>query len=311
MPALSFEEALELTKLYSAAGLLPDRSKQSATSSASSAKESSPHSIYSPSLILERPFRNPHHSASSAGLVGGGTYPRPGEISLSHMGILFLDELTEFPRHHLDMLRQPLENGSITISRSQHTLTYPASFLLVGACNPCPCGYLTDPVRTCICSPYQATRYWSRLSGPLLDRFDLHVEVPRLNEEELGENNSERKDISNKENSQNIRLRVERAAEHQKERFPQDIFTYNGQLSHKQVKQFCQIDEKSRQLLVKAICQFGLSARSYDRLLRVSRTLADLDTCEQIELRHVAEALKYRLRSEQQEQGKIPHATTL
>jgi magnesium chelatase family protein len=150
MPILSFEEALELTKLYSAAGLLPGHCNQN---------KMTPHTISPFSLLMERPFRNPHHSASSAGLVGGGTYPRPGEISLSHMGILFLDELTEFPRRHLDMLRQPLETGQITISRSQLTLTYPASFLLVGACNPCPCGYLTDPIKTCICSPYQAARY--------------------------------------------------------------------------------------------------------------------------------------------------------
>ncbi len=278
MPPLAFEEALELTKLYSAAG-------------------------FKSSLILERPFRNPHHSASANGLVGGGTYPRPGEISLSHMGILFLDELTEFPRHHLDLLRQPLENSCITISRCQHTLTYPASFLLIAACNPCPCGYLSDPIKSCICSPYQAERYWSRLSGPFLDRLDLHVDVPRLNEEELGGNGSEKN-----ESSENIKYRVERAVTCQKERFSTENFIYNGKLSHKQVKQFCHIDKRSRDLLVKAICQFGLSARSYDRLLRVARTIADLEACEQIEHHHVGEALKYRLRCEREPVGKIPHA---
>lgn len=337
MPALSFEEALELTKLYSAAGFLPAHPTQNQRATSELHKETishpsmtspsihptivseaySPHAVSVPSLVLERPFRNPHHSASSAGLVGGGTYPRPGEISLSHMGILFLDELTEFPRHHLDLLRQPLENGCITISRCQHTLSYPASFLLVGACNPCPCGYLNDPVKTCICSPYQAARYWARLSGPLLDRFDLHIEVPRLNEDELGADTGEDKPGKNKPNknktgnhpdtSENIRLRVERAVACQKERFGDGSCTYNGQLSHRQVKQSCRIDEKSRQLLVKAVCQFGLSARSFDRLLRVARTVADLDASEAINSHHVAEALKYRLRSEQQP-GRIPHA---
>lgn len=298
MPPLAFEEALELTKLYSAAGFLPAQKKQN-----KSVEHTALQDAADAALILERPFRSPHHSASSPGLIGGGTYPRPGEISLSHMGILFLDELTEFPRHHLDLLRQPLENSCITISRCQHTLTYPASFLLVAACNPCPCGYLSDPVKSCICSPYQAERYWSRLSGPFLDRLDLHVDVPRLNEEELGGNGSEKN-----ENSQTIKYRVERAVSCQKERFGSESFTYNGKLSHKQVRQFCQIDQKSRQLLVKAICQFGLSARSYDRLLRVARTIADLDASEPIEQHHVAEALKYRLRCEREPVGKIPHA---
>ena len=323
MPPLLFEEALELTKLYSIAGQANGMS----------------------SLLLERPFRSPHHSASSKGLVGGGNYPRPGEISLSHMGILFLDELTEFPRHHLDLLRQPLESGTITISRAQHTLTYPASFLLVGACNPCPCGYLTDPVKACICSPYQATRYWSRLSGPFLDRLDLHIDVPRLGESELGNNNGRQnsnaqnsksvnggrdsgdsdnghddndygnsyKSNSKKNESQSsadIRLRVERAVSCQKERLGEIDFVYNGRLSHKQVQKFCSIDQKSHALLVRAICQFGLSARSYDRLLRVARTIADLEASENISFSHVAEALKYRLRTTQQPEKRVPLAVT-
>jgi magnesium chelatase family protein len=296
MPALSFEEALELTKLYSIAGLL--NGNQTKSIGEENVDHLPGHASQSYSLVLERPFRSPHHSASSKGLVGGGAYPKPGEISLSHMGILFLDELAEFPRHHLDLLRQPLESGSITISRAQHTLTFPASFLLVGACNPCPCGYLTDPIKACICSPYQAIRYWSRLSGPFLDRLDLHVDVPRLNEEDLGADM--RNEPVHSENSANIRLRVERAIQCQKERLGEESFTYNGNLNHKQIKQFCQIDQKSHELLVRAICQFGLSARSYDRLLRVARTIADLEASEIIAYQHVAEALKYRLRTEQQ-----------
>lgn len=348
MPPLSFEEALELTKLYSIAGLLNTNQKKNTEANnfehgegvtngtingAINTAHSTPYS-----LVLERPFRSPHHSASAKGLVGGGNYPRPGEISLSHMGILFLDELAEFPRHHLDLLRQPLENACVTISRAQHTLTFPASFLLVGACNPCPCGYLNDPVRNCICSPYQAIRYWSRLSGPFLDRLDLHVDVPRLSEEDLGVNRKNIADKScnndnagrggggdgrdtdsgldasssvngfyNTESSASIRLRIERAIECQKERLAEQPFTYNGNLSHKQIKQYCQIDQKSHELLVRAVCQFGLSARSYDRILRVARTIADLEASENIVYQHVAEALKYRLRTEQQSGRKTQH----
>jgi magnesium chelatase family protein len=290
MPSLSFEEALELTKLYSTAGLL---SEQQAKANHSENTEHSIKEGAAYSLVLERPFRSPHHSSSAKGLVGGGNYPKPGEISLSHMGILFLDELAEFPRHHLDLLRQPLENAAITLSRAQHTLTFPASFLLVGACNPCPCGYLNDPIKACICSPYQALRYWSRLSGPFLDRLDLHVDVPRLDEKDLELN---RDDSPSIDNSAAIRLRVERAIEYQKERLGNQNFIYNGNLSHKQIKEFCKIDQKSHEILVRAICQFGLSARAYDRLLRVSRTIADLEVSEIITYQHVAEAIKYRLR---------------
>ncbi len=313
MPSLSFEEALELTKLYSIAGLLNGNQAKSTEEENGDHSPNGAAAAYS--LVLERPFRSPHHSASAKGLVGGGMYPRPGEISLSHMGILFLDELAEFPRHHLDLLRQPLENGLITISRAQHTLTFPASFLLVGACNPCPCGYLTDPIKACICSPYQAIRYWSRLSGPFLDRLDLHVDVPRLGEDDLGagmysasSGDTGNSNGSSTENSASIRLRVERAIACQKERLGEENFTYNGNLNHRLIKQFCQIDQKSHELLVRAICQFGLSARSYDRLLRVARTIADLEASENITYPHMAEALKYRLRTEQQPGRRVPSA---
>jgi magnesium chelatase family protein len=265
MPPLSFEEALELTKLYSVAGLLTSKT----------------------SLILERPFRSPHHSATSIGLVGGGSVPKPGEISLSHMGILFLDELTEFPRTCLDTLRQPLEAAEVTITRATQSLTYPASFLLVGACNPCPCGYRGDSVKYCICSPYQADRYWSKISGPLLDRIDLHIEVSRLKEQELAGN-------FGTDSSETIRLRVERAVRRQRKRFGEGKFVFNGQLNQRQLARYCNIDEKSRLLLAKAITQLGLSARAYDRILRISRTIADLADHENVSAMDIAEAIAYR-----------------
>ncbi|MBI4533168.1 MAG: YifB family Mg chelatase-like AAA ATPase [Candidatus Melainabacteria bacterium] len=265
MPPLEFAEALELTKLYSVAGRLSNKR----------------------SLVCHRPFRAPHHSASATGLIGGGSIPKPGEISLSHLGILFLDELTEFPRGHLEVLRQPLETGNITISRAQQTLTYPASFLLVGACNPCSCGYRGDPVKYCVCTPSQAERYWARLSGPLLDRIDLHVDVSRLKENELASTECG-------ESSELIRLRVLRAVERQRMRSPGRQATYNGQLNHQQVLKFCQVDDQSRTLLARAITQLGLSARAYDRVLRVSRTIADLSDSEKIMPMHVAEAIQYR-----------------
>jgi magnesium chelatase family protein len=203
------------------------------------------------------------------------------------MGILFLDELTEFPRAHLDTLRQPLETASVTISRVNQTLTFPASFLFVGACNPCPCGYRGDPIKYCVCTPSQADRYWARLSGPLLDRIDLHVDVARLKENELAENGSG-------DASELMRLRVERAVERQKERFAPHRLIPNGQLSHRQVTKFCVIDEASRMLLARAVTQLGLSARAYDRVLRVARTIADLACEEKIQTSHIAEAIKYR-----------------
>lgn len=265
MPPLSFGESLELTKLYSVAGLLSDKK----------------------SLIHQRPFRTPHHSASAFGLVGGGRQPKPGEISLSHLGILFLDELTEFPRAHLDTLRQPMETGNVTISRVSQTLTYPASFLLVAACNPCPCGFRGDKVRHCTCTPNQADRYWARLSGPFLDRMDLHVEAARLSEDELASTKAT-------ESSETISLRVKRAVEAQKQRFAPNDFIYNGQLSHKQVRKFCSIDESAGRLLALAVNKLGLSARAYDRILRVARTIADLEASDNIDSKHVAEAIRYR-----------------
>jgi magnesium chelatase family protein len=271
MPPLSFDEALELTKLYSVAGLLTNKA----------------------SLVLERPFRAPHHSATAVGLVGGGAYPRPGEISLSHMGILFLDELTEFPRSHLDTLRQPLETNNVTISRAMQTLTFPASFLLVGACNPCPCGYRGDRSKSCSCTQFQADRYWSRLSGPFLDRIDLHVDVTRLPEEDLA-------GFQPSQSSHEIRLRVMRAVEVQRERCAEGRFLFNGQMTQKQLIRHCRIDEHSRLMLARAVTQLGLSARAYDRMLRIARTVADLSGHEDIERPDIAAAIRFRSRGRPQ-----------
>jgi magnesium chelatase family protein len=278
MPPLEFEEALELTKLYSVAGLLENNS----------------------GLIRQRPFRAPHHSSSVAGLVGGGHSPKPGEISLSHNGILFLDELTEFSRHHLDNLRQPLETRKVTISRALHSLTYPASFLLVGACNPCPCGYKGDTSRYCICTPGQADRYWSRLSGPLLDRIDMHIPLRRLNEDELARTYPA-------ETSEEMRMRVYRAVCRQMERNIVSTkkgseivssFVYNAQLPSRMVNSVCQISEIQRRWLAKSVSDMGLTARAFDRILRLARTIADLKDSEHIDNYHLAEALKYRAQIE-------------
>jgi magnesium chelatase family protein len=266
MPPLSFQEALELTKLYSISGMVNDKT----------------------GLVTKRPFRAPHHSASIVGLIGGGSIPKPGEISLSHMGVLFLDELTEFPRSHLDNLRQPLETGNVTISRAHQTLTYPASFLLVGACNPCPCGFRGDQVQPCSCSPSQAHRYWSRLSGPLLDRIDLQVPITRVKETDL------EREVNPLESSQSIKLRVLRAVELQRQRSPEGKTIYNGQLSHKLIRKYCNLKPSSQEILSRASIGFRLSARGYDRVLRVSRTIADLAGSESIEDIHMVEAIKYR-----------------
>jgi magnesium chelatase family protein len=268
MPPLTFDEALELTKLYSVAGLLRDKT----------------------TVLLKRPFRAPHHSASAIGLIGGGTVPKPGEISLSHMGILFLDELTEFPRSHLDTLRQPLESSSVTITRATQTLTYPASFVLIGACNPCPCGYRGDTIKYCTCTPAQADRYWSRLSGPILDRIDLQVNVVRLKDDELALTRSG-------DSSETIRLRVERAVARQRSRWSAKSFAFNAHLTPRQLLKICPLNEEARLMLAQAVTQMGMSARAYDRILRVARTIADLEDRDELIRADIAEALRYRTMS--------------
>jgi magnesium chelatase family protein len=276
MPPLEFDEAIELTKLYSVAGLLNSEC----------------------GLVKQRPFRSPHHSSSVAGLVGGGKAPKPGEISLSHHGILFLDELTEFSRSHLDNLRQPLETRKVTISRALHSLTYPASFIFVGACNPCPCGYRGDQVKCCVCTPGQADRYWARLSGPLLDRIDIHISVKKLDEHDLAR-------VNPSESSEEMRRRVLRAVYRQTARNavvnskkgPADgvQFIYNGQLPSRMVSKICRVSEVDRHFLARTVSQLGMSARAFDRILRVARTIADVADREEVLRTDIAEALRYRL----------------
>ncbi len=266
LPKMTLDEALETTKIHSVAGLVPRGI----------------------GLVATRPFRSPHHTISDAGLIGGGAIPRPGEVSLAHNGVLFLDELPEFNRNVLEVLRQPLEDGVVTISRARTSVTYPARFMLVAAMNPCPCGYLTDPYHECTCTPAQIQRYHSKISGPLLDRIDIHIEVPALRYEEL-----RRKAPG--EPSEKIRERVEQARQIQLRRFRgrKGIY-FNAHMGAREIKEFCQIGEESEMLLKAAIEKFGFSARAYHRILKVSRTIADLDGSERIQPHHIAEAIEYR-----------------
>lgn len=269
MPRMEQEESLEVTKIYSAAGLLEAEQP----------------------LITSRPFRAPHHSASSISLVGGTASLRPGEISLAHRGVLFLDEFLEFPKSVLENLRQPLEDGIITVSRASGTVRFPAKFLLVAAMNPCPCGYLNDPEKDCLCSPGEILRYQKRASGPLLDRIDLHLEVPRIKFEELAQ-------TASGETSAEIRLRVQKARDMQLARFEKESIFSNSEMSSRQTEIFCALDQNSKNLLKQAVEKMRLSPRSYFRILKVSRTIADLDESEMIESRHLAEALQYRIKTE-------------
>lgn len=266
LPPLSFEESLECTKIYSICGL---------------------NKINKKGLITSRPFRSPHHSISYAGMVGGGSPPKPGEITLGHNGILFIDELLEFKRNLLETLRTPLEDQVVTISRALSSITYPANFMLVAALNPCPCGYHGDRLKECVCTPSQIERYWSKLSAPLLDRIDLHLEVPRLSNDEV---------INTKlsESSKSIRERVSKARNLQINRFKDKGIFSNSQMQPKHLRQHCKLDDTSTQLLKSAINRLGLSARAYDRILKVSRTIADMDNSENIKAQHIAEAIQYR-----------------
>lgn len=266
LPPLEKSEAIELTKIYSASGLLD----------------------YDKPLISTRPFRSPHHSASAVGIIGGGTKVRAGEITLAHRGVLFLDEMVEFPRQVLEVLRQPLEDGFVTISRASGSVKYPANFILLAAMNPCPCGFLGDPKKHCSCSDFQIKRYRSRLSGPLLDRIDLQIEVARLSEDEL---------INIKEDTESsyeIRKRVVAARKIQIERYKNDGILTNSELSAKLVKKYCKIDSESEKMLKFAISKFNLSARAYERILKISRTIADIENRENIDSSHIAKALQFR-----------------
>jgi magnesium chelatase family protein len=266
IPDMTLEEALETTKIHSIAGLLGPGT----------------------SLVAARPFRNPHHSISDAGLIGGGAHPRPGEVSLAHNGTLFLDELPEFKRNVLELLRQPIEDGHVNISRALGTFTYPARFLLATAMNPCPCGYFTDPQRRCRCTPNQIQQYMSKISGPLLDRIDIHVDVPAVKYRELAAE-------APGESSEAMRLRVSAARERQIGRFRGEKIHCNAEMAHRKIRKHCRLNAEGQDLLKSALTELGLSARAYDRVLKVSRTIADLEGKEGIEPQHVSEAIQYRV----------------
>lgn len=265
LPPMTFEEALETTKIHSVAGLLKNGQ----------------------SLLATRPFRSPHHTISDIALIGGGQMPRPGEVSLAHHGILFLDELPEFKRNVLEVLRQPLENGIVTVSRAVASITYPAQFVLVAAMNPCPCGYFGDSRHQCTCTPNMINRYRSRVSGPLMDRIDIHIEVPAVPYKELS------KDLCG-ERSLDIRQRVVEARERQLKRFKEDRIFANGQMKTRHIKKYCILEEEAHKLLDSAMQKLALSARAYTRILKVARTIADLNRSEKILSHHIGEAIQYR-----------------
>src|SRR5437773_207831 len=267
LPPFSFEEALETTKIHSVAGVLDPGA----------------------GLVGVRPFRSPHHTISDAGLIGGGAVPRPGEVSLAHNGVLFLDELPEFPRNVLEVLRQPLEDQKVTISRAAMSLTFPASLMLAAAMNPCPCGFWNDPTRECRCTPLQIQRYVGRISGPLLDRIDIHIDVPAVKFRELTGATP-----PDAEDSARIRERVIKARERQRQRFLSDGIFSNAAMTPRLIRSYCRIDSESETMLERAMSRLGLSARAYDRILKVSRTIADLEDSDEILSAHVAEAVHYR-----------------
>jgi len=267
LPPLELQEALELTKIYSICGLLSNEEP----------------------LMTKRPFRSVHHKASANGIIGGGSNPKPGEITLSHRGVLFLDEMIEFPRNVLEVLRQPLEDGEIVISRAKHSIKYPAKFMLLGAMNPCPCGFLGDKEKHCTCSDFQIDRYLSRLSGPLLDRIDLQIDVPRLTTEELINTNTE------SESSSQIRQRVINARKIQAIRYKNENILTNSELNSKQIKKYCKIDKTAEEIFKVAIIKYQLSGRRYDRTLKLARTIADLDNSEAITQNHLMQALQYKM----------------
>jgi len=266
LPPMSLEEAIETTRIHSVAGTLEDNR----------------------GLVGTRPFRSPHHTISDAGLIGGGAVPRPGEVSLGHNGVLFLDELPEFQRNVLEVMRQPLEDGAVTIARAAISVTFPSRFMLAAAMNPCPCGYFGDPTRECHCTPPMIQRYVSKISGPLLDRIDIHIEVPSVKYKEL-------RGPASAEDSTAVRARVMDARKRQSDRFSADKKTYsNAQMAPKMIRKYCAISGDGEKLLETAVTRLGLSARAHDRILKVARTIADLDAADSVEAKHLSEAIQYR-----------------
>ena len=265
LPPLSFEEALEVTTIYSVSSKLTEKG-----------------------LVTERPFRDPHHTVSEIALIGGGSYPKPGEVSLAHRGVLFLDELPEFQRATLEVLRQPLEDGAVTIARAAHTITYPASCMLVAAMNPCPCGYYGDLKRSCTCSNLALGRYQSKLSGPLLDRIDLHIEIPSVPYEDF-------RGTLNSRSSEQMRASVEKARKIQAERYKGTPCITNADLSGSSLEKFCALGEAEHEFLGRTVENLSLSARSFTRILRIARTIADLEGAEKIEKKHLAESIQCRV----------------
>ena len=265
LPNLSFEEALEITKIHSIAGILPPNTP----------------------LITSRPFRTPHHTVSAVSLVGGGRIPKPGEISLAHYGVLFLDEIAEFNKNTLEVLRAPLEDRVVTISRVNATLTYPANFMFVSSMNPCPCGYYGSKDKECTCTPQMISKYMGRISGPLLDRIDICVEVNPVEYRKL---DSEERI----ETSEEIKKRVDRARKIQQERYAQNKIFSNSELTPKLIDKYCKLDSKGKEVLENAFNKLKLSARAHGRILKVARTIADLEECKNIEVKHIAEAIQYR-----------------
>jgi magnesium chelatase family protein len=265
LPPMNFEESLETTRIHSVTGLLP----------------------HGCGLITERPFRHPHHTISDAGLVGGGSVPRPGEVSMAHNGVLFLDELPEFPRNVLEVMRQPLEERRVTIARAQMTLTFPASFVLVAASNPCPCGFAQDFRRECFCTPPQIQRYMGKISGPLMDRIDIQIDVPAVPYKELANTRAA-------ESSETIRMRVVAARNLQQRRFFDERIYTNAQMGPRQLRKYCVLTPECEKIMENAVTKLGFSARGYDRILKVARTVADLTGEENLSPKHLSEAVQYR-----------------
>ncbi len=275
LPFLQEKESLEVTKIYSASGNIPAEG----------------------SLVKVRPFRSPHHSISQVGLIGGGSNVQPGEITLAHRGVLFLDEFNEFPHSVLEALRQPIEDGNVSIVRAKARVNYPAKFMLVASANPCPCGYLNHPKKACVCTPREVAKYKKRTSGPILDRIDIYVEVPAVDIEELSQ------DKPKLETSEQIRKRVEKARNIQKKRFENEKIFTNAEMKNEQIKKFCVLSKEVEKILYQAGLMLQISARSYYKMIKIARTIADLDNCQNIEIAHMAEALQYALPSKTYEEA--------